>query len=73
VRDWRGVFPRRARRSPSGIRQQLSETVHDGAAMKAARRFAFAFGTTLAKGVDRRLQNDDATETERKERERDRS
>jgi len=54
-------------RSPSGIGQQLSETVHDAAAMKGARRFAFAFGTTLAKSVDRRLQDDDATETEPKE------
>ena len=44
---------------PSGIGQQLSETVHDRAATKGARRFVFAFGTTLAMGVNRRLQDDD--------------
>jgi hypothetical protein len=45
--------------SPSGIRQQLSETVHDRATTKGARRLVFAFGTTLAKSIDRRLQDDD--------------
>jgi hypothetical protein len=68
VRDRRGVFAA-ARGRPSGIGQQLSETVHDGAAMKGARGFGFAFGTTLAEAVDRRVCKT-TTEQKRNRKER---
>src|SRR6266700_6856757 len=50
---------------PSGIRQQLSETVHDGASVKGARTLAIAIGTRLAKGLDRRVYKR-TTETKQK-------
>jgi hypothetical protein len=53
-------------RPSSGIGQQLSETVHEDAAMKGARALVFAFGTTLAKSIDSRLQEEDGNETEPK-------